>query len=55
MDLKEILMASIVLFGVINIIGSIPIIVALREKVGYILYEKTVLVAVLIMLPFLFF
>ena len=32
--LKEILTASMVLFAVIDIVGSIPIIISLREKVA---------------------
>ena len=32
MDLKEILTASMVLFAVIDIMGSIPIVISLREK-----------------------
>ena len=40
MDLKEILTASMVLFAVIDIVGSIPIIIALREKAGHIQSEK---------------
>ena len=54
MDLKEILTASMVLFAVIDIIGSIPIIIALREKAGHIQSEKAALVAALIMVAFLF-
>ena len=54
MNLKEILTASMVLFAVIDIVGSIPIIISLREKAGHIQSEKASLVAALIMIAFLF-
>jgi len=54
MDLKEILTASMVLFAVIDIVGSIPIVISLREKAGYIQSEKASLVAAVIMIAFLF-
>jgi len=43
-----------VLFAVIDIIGSIPIIIDLRQKVGHIQSEKASVVAMLIMIMFLF-
>lgn len=54
MDLKEILTASMVLFAVIDIAGSIPIVISLREKAGHIQSEKASLVAAVIMIAFLF-
>ncbi len=53
-DLKEILTASMVLFAVIDIIGSIPIIIDLRKKVGHIQSEKASIVAAILMILFLF-
>lgn len=53
-NLKEILTSTMVLFAVIDIIGSIPIIINLREKVGRIESEKASIVALLIMVIFLF-
>ncbi len=53
-DVKEIISASMVLFAVIDIIGSIPIIIDLREKIGHIQSEKASLVATVIMIVFLF-
>lgn len=53
-DFKEIVTASMILFAVIDIIGSIPIIITLRAKVGHIQSEKASLVATLIMVAFLF-
>ena len=53
-DFKEILTATLVLFAVIDIVGSIPIIIDLRRKVGHIQSEKASIVAVIIMIAFLF-
>jgi len=53
-DLKEILTASVVLFAVIDIVGNIPLIISLREKVGHIQSEKASLIATVIMIGFLF-
>ena len=53
-NLKEIFTATMVLFAVIDIIGSIPIIIDLRQKVGHIQSEKASIVAMLIMILFLF-
>lgn len=54
LDFKEIVTASMVLFAVIDIIGSIPIIIDLRQKVGHVQSEKATIVAMLIMILFLF-
>ncbi len=54
LDFKEILTAFMVLFAVIDIIGSIPIIVDLRKKVGHIQSEKASIIAGFIMIIFLF-
>ncbi len=53
-DLKEILTAGLVLFAVIDIVGSIPVVITLRNKVGHIQSEKATLVAAMIMIGFLF-
>ncbi len=53
-DLKEIFTAGMILFAVIDIIGSIPIIVDLRKKVGHIQSEKASIVAAVLMVLFLF-
>ena len=52
--IKEIFTASIILFAVIDIIGNIPLIISLREKVGHIQSEKASLIAAIIMIGFLF-
>jgi multiple antibiotic resistance protein len=51
---KEILSVTLILFSVIDVIGSIPLIVDLRKKTGHIQSEKATLVAGLIMVAFLF-
>src|SRR6187431_1690586 len=53
-NLKEIITVGMVLFAVIDIVGSIPIIVGLRAKHGHIESEKAALVSGLIMILFLF-
>ena len=54
LDLREIFTATMVLFAVIDIIGSIPIIIDLRNKVGHIHSEKASIVACIMMIAFLF-
>ncbi|WP_297333723.1 MarC family protein [Flavobacterium sp.] len=53
-DWKEVFTVSMVLFAVIDIMGSIPIIVDLRTKLGHIQSEKASIVAMVIMIAFLF-
>jgi multiple antibiotic resistance protein len=53
-SLKEIVTVGMVLFAVIDIIGSIPVIVDLRTKVGHIQSEKASIVAMIIMITFLY-
>jgi multiple antibiotic resistance protein len=52
-DFKEILSVSLILFSVIDILGSIPIVINLRKKVGHIQSEKATLAAGLLMIVFL--
>lgn len=54
LDFKEIATVGMVLFAVIDIVGTIPIVVDLRVKHGHIESEKASLVAGLIMIIFLF-
>ena len=54
LDLREIFTATMVLFDVIDIVGSIPIIIDLRNKVGHIHSEKASIVACIMMIAFLF-
>ena len=53
-DFREIITVSMVLFAVIDIVGTIPIIVDLRQKHGHIESEKASIVAGIIMIVFLF-
>ena len=54
LDANEILTVGMVLFAVIDIVGSIPIIVDLKRKHGIIESGKASIVAAVIMLVFLF-
>ena len=54
LDFNEIITVGMVLFAVIDIIGSIPIIIGLRAKFGHIESEKASLVSGVIMITFLF-
>lgn len=53
-NFKEILSATLILFAVIDVMGSIPLIISLRQKVGHIQSEKASIVAAAIMIAFLF-
>ena len=53
-DVKETISVSLILFSVIDILGSVPIIIELRKKSGHIHSEKATLVAGGIMFIFLF-
>lgn len=53
-DIKQIFTAFMVLFAVIDIIGNIPIIIDLRKKAGHIQSEKASLIALVILIVFLF-
>lgn len=53
-DSREIATSSMILFAVIDIVGSIPIIIGLRTKIGHIQSEKASVVAGMMMVAFLF-
>lgn len=53
-DIKETISVSLILFSVIDILGSVPVIIELRKKSGHIHSEKATLVAGGIMVIFLF-
>jgi len=53
-DPREILSAGMVLFAVIDIVGNIPLVISLREKVGHIQSGKASIVSAVIMIAFLF-
>ncbi len=50
----EILTVSFTLFAVIDIIGSIPLLISLRQKIGHIQSEKVTLASAILMILFLF-
>lgn len=54
MNFSDILTVTLTLFAVIDILGSIPIIVGLRAKMGHIQSEKATIIAGIIMILFLF-
>ncbi|TGE20092.1 MarC family protein [Hymenobacter elongatus] len=53
-SLKEIFSVTLTLFAVIDILGSIPIIIQIRQREGKIHSEKATLVAGMLMVVFLF-
>lgn len=53
-NLKEIFTITMILFAVIDILGSIPIIVGLRSRIGHIQSGKATIVSAIIMIAFLF-
>jgi multiple antibiotic resistance protein len=54
LSFHEILTVSTILFAVIDVIGSIPVILAVRNRAGTIHPEKATFVSLLIMVIFLF-
>ncbi len=54
LNFREIATVGMVLFAVIDIVGTIPVIVDLRKRHGHIESEKAAFVAGLIMITFLF-
>lgn len=53
-NLKEILSVTMILFAIIDILGAIPVVIQLRQKAGHIQSEKASLVALTLMILFLF-
>ena len=51
---KQILSVTMILFAIIDILGSIPVVISLRNKVGHIQSGKASIVSLLIMILFLF-
>jgi multiple antibiotic resistance protein len=52
--IKEIFTAFMVLFAVVDIVGNIPIVIDLRNRVGYIDSKKASIISGIIMIAFLF-
>lgn len=53
-NFKEIATATMILFAVVDIIGSLPIIISLREKSGHIRSGRAAIIAAIVMIIFLF-
>jgi multiple antibiotic resistance protein len=53
-DLKEIFSVTLILFSVIDILGSIPFIMIIRKREGRIYAEKATLISAVLMVGFLF-
>jgi multiple antibiotic resistance protein len=53
-DPKQILSVTMILFAIIDILGAIPIIIDLRQRVGHIESEKASLAVLVLMVLFLF-
>ena len=53
-DFKEITAATMILFAVIDIVGNIPVVIKLRKKAGHIQSAKASIVALVIMIAFVF-
>lgn len=53
-NLTEIGTATMILFAVVDIVGSVPIIIEIKRKAGVIHEERATFVAMLIMIGFLF-
>lgn len=53
-NIKELVSVTLILFSVIDILGSIPIILNLRKKVGHIHAERITIVSGVLMVVYLF-
>lgn len=53
LNFKDILSVSMILFAVIDIIGTIPVVIDIRNKTGHIKAFRTAIVSMLIMVLFL--
>ena len=54
MDFKEIFSVSLILFSVIDIIGSVPFIILIKKREGRIYAEKATLISAALMVGFLY-
>jgi multiple antibiotic resistance protein len=54
MDLKEIFSVSLILFSVIDIIGSVPFIILIKKREGRIYAEKATIISAVLMVGFLY-
>ena len=53
-DVKEIFSVTLILFSVIDILGSIPFIITIRKREGRIYAEQATLISAVLMMGFLF-
>jgi multiple antibiotic resistance protein len=53
-DLKEILSVTLILFSVIDILGSIPVVIGILKREGRIQTEKATLISAVLMVGFLY-
>ncbi|NEU08142.1 MarC family protein [Flavihumibacter sp. R14] len=53
-NFNQILSVTMILFAIIDILGSIPVVISLRNKAGHIQSEKASAVSLVIMIIFLF-
>ena len=54
LSINEIISVTMILFAIIDILGSIPVIIELRNRAGHIQSEKATIVAMILMIVFLF-
>ncbi len=54
LDSKQIITITMILFAIIDIIGAIPVVIALRQKAGHIQSGKATLVSTILMILFLY-
>src|SRR6478752_1278742 len=54
MDVKEIFSVSLILFSVIDIVGSVPFIILIKKREGRIHAEKATLISAALMVAFLY-
>lgn len=53
-NIKEIVSVTMILFAIIDILGSIPVVIQLRQRAGHIQSEKASIVVMILMIAFLF-
>ncbi len=52
-DFKEILSVTMILFAIIDILGTIPVVIEMRQRAGHIQSEKASIVVLVLMIAFL--
>ncbi|WP_317168539.1 MarC family protein [Mucilaginibacter agri] len=53
-NIQQIISVTMILFAIIDVLGTIPVIIELRKRVGHIQSEKASLAALVLMVGFLF-